>query len=349
MARDPAKNKKNPEVLPKAPLESTPKTTDIISAQSDVAVERSQTETALSPTDPLRAYFEELKKYPLLTAEEEYAYAIALKDKGDLNAAKILVQANLKLVVKIALEYRNFYTNVLDLIQEGNVGLMKAVSKFDPTKGARLGYYSSWWIRSYILKYLIDNFRLVKLGTTQAQKKLFYHLIREQEKLEAQGLAFGPKLLASRLDVKEEEVVEMQQRLGQGDFSLDAPIDTSGDSTATHLDTLADEREAIDESLEHRQLIEMLENRLPEFKKSLKEKELQILEQRILQDNPKTLQEIASEHGLTRERARQIETQVIQKLRSFLNWDSTLQSEGVRGNSPLLKKKKSKKESNNNG
>ena len=158
-----------------------------------------------------------------------------------MNAARRLVQANLRLVVKIAFEYRSMYSNVLDLIQEGNIGLMKAVSKFDPTKGARLGYYSSWWIRSYILKYLLDNFRLVKIGTTQAQKKLFYHLMREKERLEAQGLLAGPKLLAEKLNVREKDVIEMEQRLsGRGaEMSIDTPIDSDSGSSASHRDLLA--------------------------------------------------------------------------------------------------------------
>src|SRR6185295_5011829 len=143
---------------------------------------------------PLKRYLEEVKRYPLLEPNKEFELAVKLKEQGDMNAAKTLVSANLRLVVKIAFEYRTYYSNLLDLIQEGNIGLMKAVSKFDPTKGARLGYYASWWIRSYILKYLLDNFRLVKVGTTQAQKKLFYHLMREKERLEAQGLLAGPKL-----------------------------------------------------------------------------------------------------------------------------------------------------------
>ena len=159
------------------------------------------------------------------TPKEEFQLAAKLAKTGDLDAAKRLVSANLRLVVKIAFEYRSMYSNLLDLIQEGNIGLMKAVSKFDPTKGARLGYYASWWIRSYILKYLFDNFRLVKIGTTQAQKKLFYHLMREKERLEAQGLLAGPKLLAEKLNVREKDVVEMEQRLsGRGaEMSLDAP------------------------------------------------------------------------------------------------------------------------------
>lgn len=275
---------------------------------------------AVSPHDPLKRYLEEVRHFPLLTSEEEYNLVVKLREQGDLQAAKMLVSANLRLVVKIAFEYRTLYSNVLDLVQEGNIGLMKAVSKFDPTKGARLGYYASWWIRSYILKYLLDNFRLVKVGTTQAQKKLFYHLMREKEKLEAQGLLAGPKLLAEKLNVKEKEVIEMEQRLsGRGaEMSLDTPIDTHDGSSASHMDFLADPHETADKTLEREQILKILRDQLPKFQKLLNEKELRILNDRLLAEEPKTLQEVADLYGLTRERTRQIESKVIEKLRELL-------------------------------
>ncbi len=274
---------------------------------------------AISPTDPLRRYLDEVRRYPLLEPEEEFRLVSKLKNEGDMQAARALVSANLRLVVKIAFEYRSMYSNVLDLIQEGNIGLMKAVSKFDPTKGARLSYYSSWWIRSYILKYLLDNFRLVKVGTTQAQKKLFYHLMREKERLEAQGLLAGPKLLAEKLNVREKDVIEMEQRLsGRGaEMSLDTPIDADSGGTS-HMDLMADDHEGADESLARNQLLSLLKEKLPEFQKKLNEKELKILQARLLSDEPKTLQEVADLYGLTRERARQIESKVITKLKEFL-------------------------------
>ena len=276
----------------------------------------------VSPSDPLRRYLEEIQRYPLLEPEEEFELALKLRQEGDVDVevAKRLVSANLRLVVKIAFEYRSFYVNILDLIQEGNVGLMKAVARFDPTKGARLGYYASWWIRSYILKYLLDNFRLVKIGTTQAQKKLFYHLMREKQRLEAQGLLSGPKLLAEKLDVREKDIIEMEQRLsGYGaEVSLDAPIGHD-EGKITHVDFLKDGKESVDEVLSREELLRLLRERLPEFKNTLSEKELCVLNERLLSENPKTLQDVADRYHLTRERVRQIEVKVIQKFREFLS------------------------------
>ncbi len=278
---------------------------------------------AISPHDPLKRYLEEIRRYPLLEPGQEYTLAIRLREEGDVSAARALVSANLRLVVKIAFEYKTIYSNVMDLIQEGNIGLMKAVAKFDPTKGAKLGYYSSWWIRSYILKYLLDNFRLVKVGTTQAQKKLFYHLMREKERLEAQGIIAGPKLLANKLNVREKDVIEMQQRLsGQGaEMSLDASVDRDESQSPSHKDQLVDLHEPADEALAKEELLRILHLKLPAFQKMLNEKEVRILNERLLAEEPKTLQEIADLYGLTRERTRQIEVKVIDKLRDFLKPD----------------------------
>jgi RNA polymerase sigma-32 factor len=275
-----------------------------------------------SVADPLRRYLEETRRHPLLSPEEETRLALRMRDEGDLNAARALVQANLRLVVKIAMEYQSIYTNLLDLIQEGNIGLMKAVSKFDPSKNARLGYYASWWIRSYILKYLLDNFRLVRIGTTQAQKKLFYHLMREKQRLEAQGLFAGPRLLAEKLDVKEKDVIEMQQRLsGSGaELSIDQPMspDDDGSPGRSLRDLLVEPGTAQDDQLALEEWLKILDESIPKFRKSLNPKEIKILDDRLLAEDPKTLQEIADRYGLTRERARQIEAKLIQKLREFL-------------------------------
>ncbi|MGE4234283.1 MAG: RNA polymerase sigma factor RpoD/SigA [Bacteriovoracia bacterium] len=293
---------------------------DGIEEPKDTAVEVSGAEYQPAFSG-LKRYLEDISKYPLLTPEEEFELATKLKQTGDIQAAKRMVSANLRLVVKIAMEYRNAYQNVLDLIQEGNIGLMKAVSRFDPTKGAKLSYYASWWIRSYILKYILDNFRLVRVGTTQAQKKLFFHLMREKERLEAQGIHAGPKLLADRLHVREKDIIEMEQRIGSSssEMSLDQPVYGSEDSSrvTTQLDLLEGHDDSADTSLEAEQLKQILQEHIDEFKKTLSDKELAIFEERLYSENPKTLQEVADLFGLTRERVRQIESKVIEKLQAF--------------------------------
>ncbi len=295
-----------------------------------------------SPSDPLQRYMKELSRYALLEPDEELALAKKLHEEGDLDAAKSLVTANLRLVVKIAFEYRSVYANTMDLIQEGNIGLMKAVSKYDPTKGARLSYYASWWIRSYILKYILDNFRLVKIGTTQAQKKLFYQLVREKQRLEAQGIVAAPKLLAQRLDVREKDVVEMQQRLGStgSEVSLDAPVDSDSDSGSRFLGFLQDPTEGADQALLHHEQLDILKDKLPAFAETLAERELKVFRERLLAEQPKTLQEVADEYGLTRERVRQIETRVLEKLRDYLRGSLELESPDPPAK-PKIKPKKS--------
>jgi RNA polymerase sigma-32 factor len=279
------------------------------------------TGTGVIARDPLKRYLQEVKNAPVLTAEQETELTYRMREKGDVQAAKLLVSANLKLVVRIAYEYRSMYHNLMDLIQEGNIGLMKAVSKFDPTKGARLPYYATWWVRSYILKYLLDNFRLVRVGTSQAQKKLFYHLMREKQRLEAQGIVAAPALIAQNLDVKEKDVIEMEQRLlGPGaEMSIDAPSPGHPDEPKTSLlNQLFETRENADTALERDEWLQILAKELVGFKKDLNEKETMVLEARVLNDEPKTLQEVADEFGLTRERVRQIESKLIEKLKKRL-------------------------------
>ncbi len=285
----------------------------------EVLEEQAKTsDQSLTAIDPLKRYLQEIKQSPTLTEQQEQELALRMHQKGDVKAAKLLVSANLKHVVRIAYEYRSMYTNLLDLIQEGNIGLMKAVSKFDPTKGARLGYYASWWIRSYILKYLLDNFRLVRVGTTQAQKKLFYHLMREKQRLEAQGIPATPALIAHQLNVKEKDVIEMDQRLlsSKAEVSLDAP--TTNDHQLPLVSTLMDHRENADRIIEREEWLKILEAELPIFQKGLNNKEKMVMDARLLAEDPKTLQEVADEFGLTRERVRQIEAKLIEKLKKQL-------------------------------
>ncbi len=269
----------------------------------------------LVPVDPLGRYLQKVSQYPLLTDEEERELVERVQKHHDVEAAKKLVTSHLRLVVKIAMEYRSAFQNLLDLIQEGNVGLLRAVKSFDPAKGARLSYYASWWIRSYILKYILDNFRLIKIGTTQAQRKLFFNLMKEKEKLETLGFKPGAKLLAQRLDVKESEVNEMSQRLTQGELSVDTPV---GDEAGPlHVDFLKATEAPVDEQLSEKEFKDVLFDKLGDFSKTLSGRDLKVFQDRLIADMPKTLQEIADEYGITRERVRQIEERIKARLKKY--------------------------------
>ncbi len=277
-----------------------------------------RTGTAIVPTDALQRYMAEVTRHPLLTREEEneLAWRYYKDPEHNVEAAYRLVTANLRLVVKIAHQYRRAAFNLLDLIQEGNIGLMQAVKKFDPGRGIKLSSYSAWWIRAYILRFIMDNFRMVKLGTTEAQRKLFFNLRKEQERLAAQGIEAGPRLLAERLDVSEQDVVEMQGRLGNEEVSLDVPIGEEG--KATQLDRLATPAQPQDEQLADAELRTRFHEKLQGFAAQLKDKERYIFEKRLIAEEPLTLQEIGDQFKLTRERVRQIEAQLTRKLRAYI-------------------------------
>ncbi len=270
-------------------------------------------------TDPLTLYIKEISRYKLLTPEEENQLISELESTGDIEVAKKLVLANLRLVVKIALEYRSAWQNIMDLIQEGNIGLMKAVSKFDHSKGAKLSYYASWWIRSYILKYILDNFRMVKIGTTNEQKKLFYNLLREKERLQSMGITPDAKMISENLGVSEKAVITMDKRLQErsGDLSIDSKIDEDGPSL---LDVLTNEEElAIDERLSNLEDLEILKSHLREFLVGLKDRDREIFEKRLLSEVPASLQSIADEYGVSRERIRQIEERLLNNLKVYMS------------------------------
>lgn len=270
---------------------------------------------ALESVDPLKRYIQEISRYPFLTPKEERELALAFHETGDREAARKLVTSHLRLVVKIASEYRTAYGNLLDLVQEGNLGLMRAVKSFDPDKGARLGHYASWWIRSYILKHILDNFRLIKIGTTQAQRRIFFNLMKEKERLEKQGFTPGVKELAAAMEVKPEEVEEMQQRLGHSDLSLDANVREDDDKR--HIDMLQAETQPMEEALDQAAFKDVLEEKLKAFAKTLNEREAKIFRERLLSEVPLTLQAIADQYGISRERARQIEERIKDKLKGF--------------------------------
>ena len=275
------------------------------------------TSRSLVRHDPLTAYVQEIRRYPLLTREEEHELAVKYYETGDLAAARRLVEANLRLVVKIAHEYRRAYRTLLDLVQEGNVGLMQAVKKYDPYRGVKLSSYAAWWIRAYILKFILNNWRLVKIGTTQAQRKLFFNLRKEKEKLEREGFTPESKVLAERLNVPEQEVIDMERRLGSAEMSLDAPLSNDDDGGRTRLDMVQGGTRP-DVEAESEEFTDMLRQKLEAFGAKLGGRERTIFEERMLNDSPSTLQEIGEKYGISRERARQIESRLKGKLEKYL-------------------------------
>jgi len=267
--------------------------------------------------DPLQQYLAEIRNIPLLTREQEKELAIKFREEGDVESAYKLVVANLRLVVKIAMDFqRHWVQNLMDLIQEGNIGLIQAVKKFDPFRGFKFSYYASFWIKAYIIKFIMDNWKLVKIGTTQAQRKLFFNLAKEKEKLESLGFEPGPKLLSERLNVKESEVIEMEQRLGSWEMSLDAPI---GENSKTDLKSfLPAQQLAVDDYLAKEEAKTILKEKLKEFKKTLNQREQYILEERMLAEKPITLQVVGDKYGVSRERVRQLENRLKKRIKAFL-------------------------------
>ena len=273
-------------------------------------------ENTLVKFDPLQKYLQEISRYKLLTREEERELAIRVREHGDKEAAYILATSNLRLVVKIALEFQRIWMqNLLDLIQEGNIGLMQAVRKFDPYKNVKFSYYSSFWIKAYILKFIMDNWRLVKIGTTQGQRKLFFKLKKEKQRLIDEGFDPKPKLLSQTLGVSEREIVDMEQRLNSWDVSLDAPL--KDDSDTERIEFLSTADESTEEKVAKKEIEELLHNKIEMFKKKMNKRELEIFNVRIFSDDPATLQEIGDRYGISRERVRQIEKSLIKKLREF--------------------------------
>jgi RNA polymerase sigma-32 factor len=285
---------------------------EVIDSEEDGGADK-----ALVTFDPLQRYLAEIRRFALLSREEEHRLAVDYKEYGNVEAAYKLVTANLRLVVMIAREYQKAFKNLLDLIQEGNMGLMEAVKNFDPYRGVRFPSYAVWWIRAYMIRHIMNDWRMVKIGTTQAQRKLFFNLQKEKEKLEAEGLTPGPKLLAQRLNVKEDEVVEMEQRLASRDLSVDMPM--GDDEEATLLHFLPDQKDSPEEQIAETQYQQLLREKMEQFAGALKDKELVIFRERLLNEEPLTLREIGEKYDISRERVRQIEERVKRKLKAFLS------------------------------
>jgi RNA polymerase sigma-32 factor len=273
--------------------------------------------TEIARYDPLRRYLAEISRFSPLSREEEHELAIHYQKTGDRETAYRLVTSNLKLVVKIAMIYHKVYRNLLDLIQEGNLGLIQAVKKFDPLRGTRLPTYAAWWIKAYILKFLLDNSRMVKIGTTNARRKILMNLNREKRELEAKGIVPTSKMLAENLGVEEDELRDVEQGMAGPDVSLDAPLG-SDDSGAHYIDTLRLMEQDVDEKIAQGEFREMLEKRFADFSETLSEREREILTRRLIADEPETLQQIADRYGISREAVRVAEKKLVAKLRKYM-------------------------------
>ncbi len=298
--------------------ESDEEETDEPKRSVALARARADSGSSIARLDPLQAYMREVQAHPLLTPDEEKQLAVRYAETGDVDAAARLVTANLRLVVKLAYEYRRAYRNIMDLVQEGNMGLMQAVKKYDPYRGVKLSSYAAWWIRAYMLRFILANWRMVKLGTTQAQRKLFFNLNKERARLTAMGIEPTNAEIAERLDVTESEVEEMDRRLSRGDASLDTPIDESDGRQTSRIELLPSDGTTPDLLTEDAELGSLLRQHLDEFRLGLSGKDLIIFDERLVADEPRTLQELGDQFGVSRERVRQLEARVTKQLRSFL-------------------------------
>jgi RNA polymerase sigma-32 factor len=271
--------------------------------------------------DGLHLYIREISRFPLLKPDEEFHLARRVREHDDSEAAFRLISSHLRLVVKIAMDFqRRWMQNVLDLIQEGNVGLMRAVNKFDPEKGIKFSYYAAFWIKAYILKFIMDNWRMVKIGTTQTQRKLFYNLSRERRKLVNEGFDPDAGMLSSRLGVSREQVEEMEQRLASADLSLDAKMGDNSNA-ATRMDFLPALGPGLEDGFATEEIAAIVRDSITHIAPKLSEKEAYILNRRLLSDEPVTLREIGERYNITRERVRQVETRLLQKLRQHFSDD----------------------------
>lgn len=274
---------------------------------------------SIANISPLQLYLQEVAKYPLLGPEEELELARKHFEQGDTRAAHRLVTSNLRLVVKIANDFRKSQTSFLDLIQEGNFGLMQAVKKYNPYKGVKLSSYAAWWIRAYILKYLLDNRSQVKIATTAAQRKLFYNLQKETDRLLLEHDQVDPKQIAENLSVTEKDVVEMQRRLALPDVPMDAPVSLE-EGGALRGELIPDESKSpVDELLATEEVRRLFHQHVNAFKETLGERELEVFERRLLAEKPDTLQALGEKYGISRERARQIENKILKKLKKFVD------------------------------
>ncbi|HEX3777589.1 MAG TPA: RNA polymerase factor sigma-32 [Polyangiaceae bacterium] len=288
------------------------------SEPSEDADSEPKNEPGLARVDALQAYMREVQRHPLLSADEEHKLAVEYTKSQSTDVAARLITANLRLVVKIAYEYRRAYRNMMDLVQEGNIGLMQAVKRYDPYRGVKLSSYAAWWIRAYMLRFILNNWRLVKVGTTQAQRKLFFNLNKEKARLTAMGIEPSHAEIAKRLNVSESEVSEMDRRLARADASLDATVNEGDGRSTTRLELMPTDNATPDQIAESSELSALLQGELETFRKTLSGKDIDIFDKRIIADEPLTLQELGDTFGVSRERVRQLEARLMGKLREHL-------------------------------
>ena len=273
--------------------------------------------TEIAPYDPLRRYLAEIGRFVPVSREDEHKLAVHYRETEDRETAYRLVTSNLKLVVKIAMIYHKVYRNLLDLIQEGNLGLIQAVRRFDPDRGTRLPTYAAWWIKAYILKFLLDNTRMVKIGTTNTRRKILMNLNREKRDLEAKGIEPTTKLLAENLGVAEGELLEVEQGMSGQDISLDAPLGAENSDTH-YIDTLRMMEQSVDDKIARGEFRELLEKKFADFAETLSERERMILTRRLIADEPETLQQLADQYQISREAIRVAEKKLVAKLKRYM-------------------------------
>jgi RNA polymerase sigma-32 factor len=270
----------DPEVLAD-PVEDDKPATQLVQAKG----------RSLVPADPFRRYLAEIRRYPPLDRDEERELARRYRDTGDREALFRLITANLRLVVRVAYSFQRAAHNLLDLVQEGNIGLLRAIERFDPELGVRLPTYAGWWVRAFMVKFLLDNVRLVRVGTTNARRKLLRNLRKEKQRLEELGYDVGPKLLAEHFGVSEDDVTDVQMALDSRDVFLDEPVGEEG--SPSRIDSMADERaEQVDDSVARGELQARAKEAIDEFRENLTEREVTILDGRILSEEPMTLQQL---------------------------------------------------------
>jgi RNA polymerase sigma-32 factor len=293
---------------------------DAAAAQAEEASAASRHRSASPSVDSYAAYMASLRHAPRFDRDEEHQLAVEYLKRRDPEIARQLVTANLKLVVKLAHEYTRAHRNLLDLIQEGNVGLVQAIEKYDPHRNVKLSSYAAWWIRAYMLRYILQNARIVRLGTTATQRKLFFNLRKEQAKLERMGFVPSAKNVAERLRVPEAEVLDMEQRLSAPDASLDAPVFTNGhdEPGRSRLDLVESPAWRPDVATEEVEFKERLHQVLEAFGSRLKGRERALFDERLISAEPRTLQELGDRFGISRERTRQLEMRLLARLKTYL-------------------------------